>query len=201
MRTKNTFNSTFHRKKKESPSHVEGDFDGDPHFARPRYEPIEYPPLDEPPEDYLEGLLNDPSFDDLSSDSVAKELSTQEKSELSSIGLEEFTHRRDQQLTIASSAVSFAALLFMAAATFGAAAIYCFAATGHPTDWHVYFLPISFLIPPTIIILALIRSMYREEPSKTAVATESFPALTLVKEIASACVEVVKGIKGGGKGD
>jgi hypothetical protein len=115
--------------------------------------------------------------------------------EKTSIATEESQHRRGQELTISSSAIALAALLFIAAVSFGLITVFKVSdsAADRTVDWHVLFVPLAFVIPPTVIIVALIRSIYSR--SKHGSDADDLPALSLVKEIAIALKELFS--KGG----
>lgn len=110
--------------------------------------------------------------------------------------LEEYRHRQTLQRHLFRLSAFLALVLFTAASFFGWMVLHY--PCGQYENWHIYLLPGSFLVPPSIIMLALIRSIYVREGEKPA-TTEALPALSLIKEIAQALAEAMKGLKAAGK--
>lgn len=102
------------------------------------------------------------------------------------IQLEESRHRQSMQISAFSSGFTFAALLYIVATVIGGSIAYGFV-KGSPVDWHLTLLAAAFIIPPTVIVIVLIRSVYASQPDNSS---DNLPALNLIKEIAVAIKEV-----------
>ncbi len=103
------------------------------------------------------------------------------------LGLAEQQHRFSTERTLFSSAISFAVLLYMTAISMGL--ILMWSLQSHPEiHWHVSLLIASFIVPPTVIVVSLIRAIYRkneEISGKDEDADESvLPTLDLMKDFA-----------------
>lgn len=111
------------------------------------------------------------------------------------IALQESIHRTRLQWSVFTIAMIVVALLFAAAIGFGSLVVLrYYRATDHsPIDWHVSALAGAFVIPPTVILIALIRAIYYKSEDKTP--TESLPALNLIKDILVAVKEAAKAVK------
>ncbi|CAN7206457.1 hypothetical protein [Rhizobacter sp. LjRoot28] len=107
------------------------------------------------------------------------------------LGLEELYHRRSQQLTLLRTALSLVALLFLAAVIFGGVLIH--AVLSDPRKdlhWHASILVAAFVVPPTVILIALLRGAYArgsKDPDETLL-----PMMTLVRETAGTIADIVK---------
>lgn len=105
------------------------------------------------------------------------------------LGLEEHAHRINLQRTLANSALAFVALLFMCAAGFTGVLIYLIAGdSGGEIHWHASILAAAFVVPPTIIMVALLRAVY----SKSEKESDPAPALAFIKEVLSSIAEIFK---------
>lgn len=129
--------------------------------------------------------LDNPSVD-FSEDSLKKGLSPSEQAK-TDIQLEEWQHRKTMQLSVFSSGLTFAALLYIVAAIIGIIVAYGFA-IGKNVDWHLTLLAAAFAIPATVIVIAIIRSVYASQKPEDG---DNLPALNLIKEIIVAVKEVL----------
>jgi membrane protein implicated in regulation of membrane protease activity len=59
---------------------------------------------------------------------------------------------------------------------------------GKTVDWHLTLLAAAFAIPATVIVIAIIRSVYASQKQED---TDNLPALNLIKEIVVAVKEVL----------
>ncbi|MFM0569129.1 hypothetical protein PQQ88_12450 [Paraburkholderia caledonica] len=108
------------------------------------------------------------------------------------IALQESAHRTNLQRHAFLSATGAAMLLYIAAMTFGGLLIYRYCVKGMDIDWHISALAGAFVVPPTVVIIALIRAIYHKEEKASG---DSLPALNLLKDIAVAVKEAVKAVK------
>jgi len=106
-----------------------------------------------------------------------------------SLATEAWNFQRSQQGSVFSIVSAMAVLLYMTAATFGVAAFYQ-TARGTSIDWHTWLIPVSFLLPPTILSVALIRAVYPKPSVKkeSDSSLETIPAARLIKE----CAQLLK---------
>jgi hypothetical protein len=128
--------------------------------------------------------INDLSAGSLTGDEIAT----------ANFGLKEFEHRIGQQKTAAATAIAWATLLFMTAMAFGAAFVYALVHEAHNLSWHATILVGAFVVPPTIILVALIKSVYQPEKAD---GDSSVPAISFLKELAAAIAAVFKAAKTG----
>ncbi|ARV18672.1 hypothetical protein AEP_01728 [Curvibacter sp. AEP1-3] len=102
------------------------------------------------------------------------------------LGLEEQKHRFSTEQTLFSSAIGFAVLLYMTAIVMGAVLV--FSLQKDPKiHWHVSLLIASFIVPPTVIMVSLIRAVYKKPEkasSKDETQESALPTLDLVKDFA-----------------
>lgn len=111
-----------------------------------------------------------------------------------SLATEESAHRINQQRTLFSSLIALIVLLYMIGAVFSGIALYI-ASQGQPkVDWHTWLLGLTFIIPPTVLSIVLVRATYSRPQQDDA--TENLPALNLMKEVAKACADAFKAAKG-----
>ena len=120
---------------------------------------------------------------DLSSDNLQKR-----DVKIIPLGLDEQAHRFSTEKTLFSSAISVAVLLYMTAIVMGVGLVV--ALQRHPDiHWHVSLLVASFIVPPTVIFVSLIRAVYKK-PEKAAAENDdkpedsSLPALGMMKDFA-----------------
>lgn len=125
---------------------------------------------------------------DLSQDTGSKEQSVQD-----TIAFQESADRRTRQRHLFISTIVISVLLFIFAA-FLAGVIVCKATDANKFDWHLPLLAAAFVVPPTLILMAIIRAIYPS--SAKADDKDNLPALNLVKEIAVAIKEAAKAVKG-----
>ena len=107
-------------------------------------------------------------------------------------GLKEFEHRLSQQKTAATTAIVWATILFMTAMVFGGCFVNALVHEAENLNWHATIIVGAFVIPPTIILVALIRSVY---PPKESDEDLQVPAIAFLKELASAVAAVFKAAK------
>lgn len=77
------------------------------------------------------------------------------------LGLKEHSHRIGLQRSVTNSALTFVALLFMVAVVYGAVILYLL--VDDPTrsiHWHASILVAAFVVPPTVVLVAVLRSVY-----------------------------------------
>lgn len=106
--------------------------------------------------------------------------------------LDEWNHRKSMQLSAFSIGFTFAFLLYLVATVIGASVAYGFV-KGTKVDWHLTLLAAAFIIPPTVIVIVLIRSIYTNQADNNP--SDNLPALNLVKEIALALKEILPSSK------
>lgn len=81
------------------------------------------------------------------------------------LGIKEHAHRMDMQQSLFSSALAFAALLYMVAVAMGFIMLWML--NEKPSlHWHASILVGAFIIPPTIIVVGLMRALFKEQKSK-----------------------------------
>ncbi|MDC7691720.1 hypothetical protein [Vogesella indigofera] len=124
--------------------------------------------------------------EDLSEDSIPASGNLRTITRSDDIQLEEWNHRKNMQISAFSNGFSFAALLYIVATAIGGSIAYGFV-KGTPVNWHLTLLAAAFIIPPTVIVIVLIRSVYSDQ---TENSSDHLPALNLIKEIAVALKEV-----------
>lgn len=105
------------------------------------------------------------------------------------LGLKEQQHRFSTERTLFNSVLCFAAILYMAAMVFGGILLYSLQT--HPEiHWHASLLIGGFIVPPTVICVALIRGVYSKEKAVAASSSDAkeepfpMPAAELFKEFA-----------------
>lgn len=112
---------------------------------------------------------------DLSADELSPE---QRKASL--FAIESMQFQQGQQASAFSIAAAIAVLLYMTAGIFGGAVLY--QSTDKQMDWHTWLIAVSFLLPPTIITVALIRAVYPKQQEKES-AVKSLPAADFFREL------------------
>ena len=133
------------------------------------------------------GARFDPPANDMSAGTL-----THEGRRLANLGLEEHSHRLNLQRTVASSALAFAALFFMAAIVFGGVLAYKLAGDdGAKIHWHASILVAAFVVPPTVILIALLRAVYDAGAPKDTDG-DAAPALAFIKEVLSSVAVIFK---------
>jgi hypothetical protein len=130
--------------------------------------------------------VNDPGTD-LSQDSE----NNKQQSVQDTIAYQESADRRSMQLTLFNSAIMLSILMFVFA---GILAIAIVTKDSNKLDWHLPLLAAAFVVPPTLILIAIIRAIYPS--SAKSDDKDNLPALNLVKEIAVAIKEAAKAVKG-----
>lgn len=103
------------------------------------------------------------------------------------LGLAEQKHRFSTERTLFSSALGFAVLLYMTAIVMGG--ILVVNLQTHPEiHWHASLLIASFIVPPTVIVVSLIRAVYKKHEKPSAKDDEfedsALPAFDLMKDFA-----------------
>ncbi|PRH14295.1 hypothetical protein [Burkholderia multivorans] len=111
------------------------------------------------------------------------------------IALEESNHRRRLQNHLFYWGMGFVGVLFLAAIVFAGAIVcrYWRSSGDGAVDWHVSAIVGAFVIPPTVVLIALIRAIYEKSENKEA--GDSLPALNLIKDILIAVKEAAKAVK------
>ncbi len=125
--------------------------------------------------------------DDLSQDPPATDTSV-----MDTLAFQESIDRRSMQRSLFSSAITIALLLFTSAIVLAGMVI----AFHDKVDWHLAVLAGVFIIPPTLIMIAIIKAIYPNSSPKDSTANESLPALNLIKEIVIAFKEAASALKG-----
>lgn len=107
------------------------------------------------------------------------------------MGLEEHSHRLRLQTSVTNSAMAFVALLFIVAIVFGFGILYLL--VGEPTrsiHWHASILIAAFVVPPTVMLVAILRSVYSaSEDEKTQ---SLLPIVSMMKDTAVAIAGIFK---------
>lgn len=104
-----------------------------------------------------------------------------------SLEVEGWVHRKSQQLNVFSITATLAILLYLAAAVFAGTALYM-ALNKYSVDWHTWLIALAFLLPPTILTVALVRAVYPKHSDKNEEGLQSLPAV-------KAATELLKSIK------
>lgn len=130
--------------------------------------------------------------EDLSEDLSINAHLQQQNTRKYDIQLDEWEHRKNMQISAFSTGLSFACMLYLVATVIGGSIAYGFV-KGTKVDWHLTLLAAAFIIPPTVIVIVLIRSVYTN-PAETS-ASDNLPALNLIKEIAVAIKEIFSSSK------
>jgi hypothetical protein len=107
------------------------------------------------------------------------------------LGLDEHNHRIRLQRTVANSALAFVAMLFMVAVVYGG--VILFLLVGDPTaamHWHASILVAAFVVPPTVVLVAVLRSVY--SASEDEKNQSMLPIMTMVKDTAIAIAGMFK---------
>jgi hypothetical protein len=105
------------------------------------------------------------------------------------LGLEEQSHRLNLQRTVASSALAFSVVLFIVAAALAIVLLSALAGGERKDlDWHASILVAAFVVPPTVMVVALVRSVYA--PKKDDL--DSGPALEFIKEVVTIIASAFK---------
>lgn len=129
------------------------------------------------------------AFDDiLSKDSAANDLSAGSVSPKvladDSIALKELQHRHGLQQSVFSCAIAAAVLLYFSAVIFAGMVLSHSGPGQIGSDWHSSLLAGAFIVPPTVMVVVLIRSVYSSTGSKGASA-DDLPSVSFAKEIVS----------------
>lgn len=111
-----------------------------------------------------------------------------------SLGLTEQRHRHGLQQSIFSCAITVAVVLYISAIVFAGFVLLKSAPGQLGADWHSSLLAGAFIVPPTVMMIVLIRAVYASANSKEASA-DDLPSISLVKEI----LAIVKDAAGTGK--
>lgn len=109
---------------------------------------------------------------------------------LDSIALQELNHRLALQQSAFSIAVALAFILFIAAIVFAGAVLYTFG--DRDAHWHSSLLAGAFVIPPTVIVLALLRAVYSSK-SDAKSDDSVVPVVNFLKEVVAAFKGTIKG--------
>lgn len=107
------------------------------------------------------------------------------------LGLEEHSHRLSLQRSVAYSAMAFVALLFLVAVFYGGVILYLL--VGDPSGavhWHASILVAAFVVPPTVMLVALLRSVYAA--SEDEKNQSLLPVVTMLKDTALAIAGMFK---------
>lgn len=107
------------------------------------------------------------------------------------LGLEEHSHRLSLQRSVANSAMAFVAVLFIVAVIFGGVILYLL--VGEPTraiHWHASILVAAFVVPPTVMLVAVLRSVYAA--SEDEKNQSLLPIVTMLKDTAIAIAGIFK---------
>ena len=108
--------------------------------------------------------------------------------ESAGLALQEFDHRAAQQRSVFSSALGLIAVLYVVAIVF--ATVGLFHMTGRlAADWHAAILGSTYVIPPTLLLMALIRAIYARQESGDR---SDVPAAELAKEALGACRDLLR---------
>lgn len=101
------------------------------------------------------------------------------------LATEAWHFQRSQQGSVFSIVAAIAVLLYMVAGIFGAAVLYK-SANGTALDWHTWLISVSFLLPPTILCVALVRAVYPKDRGnkESDDALKSVPAADFLRELA-----------------
>lgn len=106
-----------------------------------------------------------------------------------SFGAEEHRHRLNLQRSLFSSGLAFAALLYMTALAMGFILLYML--NQNPDiHWHASLLIAAFVIPPTIIVLGLVRSIFGDKKQKDDDAI-GVPIADMTKEVMKKALDVL----------
>ncbi|MCR4143497.1 hypothetical protein [Alcaligenes faecalis] len=104
-----------------------------------------------------------------------------------SLATEAWVHSKSQQLTVFSITATLVVLLYLAATLFAGTALYM-ALSKYSVDWHTWLIALAFLLPPTILTVALVRAVYPKPSDKNEEGLQSIPAV-------KAATELLKSIK------
>lgn len=108
-----------------------------------------------------------------------------------SLALEAHAHKISQQQTVINAALCAIMLLFMVAVSFGAVLLYLL--VKHPSwniHWHASILVATFILPPTVALVALMRSVYVARANSED--RDYTPILSFGKEAAEAIFSALK---------
>ena len=107
------------------------------------------------------------------------------------IGLEEHAHRIGLQRTVANSALTFVALLFIVAVVFGGIILYMLMDNpSREIHWHASILVAAYVVPPTVVLVAVLRSVYaatEDEKNQSLL-----PIMSMLKDTAIAIAGMFK---------
>lgn len=115
---------------------------------------------------------------DSSEDLLSGKISPQEKAPLEK-GIQELSQFLDLRQSLFSSALSLSAVLYMTAIVIAAAMLYMLDENSD-IHWHASLLVAAFVIPPTVIILALMRGVFKS--STPDQDSTGLPAADLLKD-------------------
>ncbi|WP_287880720.1 hypothetical protein [Aquitalea sp.] len=124
---------------------------------------------------------------------LSQDIGSNTQSVQDTIAFQESADRRAMQRSLFNSAISLSVLMFSFAAVL-AAVIVSKATDANKFDWHLPLLAAAFVVPPTLILIAIIRAIYPSLAKSDD--KDNLPALNLVKEIAVAIKEAAKAVKG-----
>lgn len=107
------------------------------------------------------------------------------------LGLEEHSHRLRLQTSVTNSALSFVALLFLVAVFFGGALLYLLVEKpGWNIHWHASILVAAFVVPPTVVLVAILRAVY--SPKEGEKEQAMMPIFSLIKDAVVSVAELFK---------
>lgn len=105
-----------------------------------------------------------------------------------SLATEAWAHSKSQQLTAFAITATLAVLLYLAATLFAGTALYM-ALNEYSVDWHTWLIALAFLLPPTILTVALVRAVYPKPSDKNEEGLQSIPAVKAMTELFKAVKE------------
>lgn len=111
---------------------------------------------------------------------------TPEQRGLVNLTTEAWHFKRSQQGSVFSIVIAIAVLLYMIAGIFGGIVLY--QAASQPQNWHVWLVSVSFLLPPTILCVALVRAVYpkpthQQQNKDSDDSFSSVPAANFIREL------------------
>lgn len=122
---------------------------------------------------------------DLSGDSLPSE-----EADSLTLGAEQWQHQKDQQRYAFRIAAVISCALYLAAAVFAFVPV-MLAFVGQSVDWHTWLIPVSFLLPPTVIVVALLRSVYPKTSGNVNFVDDA-PATSTLREVCQTIRDVCK---------
>lgn len=118
---------------------------------------------------------------------------TLQRSEIATVnlGISESQHRIGSQKTVFGAVVTFSAIMFAAAV--GVTVVLVYLLSSNPNiHWHVSLLVATLAVPPTVMMVALLRAVSQTEKEKQDKDDKPvFPAHELVKEVAKGLKDAV----------